>query len=39
MNDIILNKMSLYRYLGEQVKVYRDPAYTTEEEIQILFES
>lgn len=31
MNDIILNKKKLYRYLGEQVKVHRDRAYTIEE--------
>jgi integrase len=31
MNDIILNKKRLYRYLGEPKKVHRDRAYTTEE--------
>lgn len=31
MNDIILNKKKLYRYLGEQTRAHRDRAYTTEE--------
>jgi integrase len=31
MNDILVNKKKLYRYLGEQTRGHRDRAYTTEE--------
>ena len=38
MNDIILNKKKLYRYLGESTRAHKDRAYTTEE-IHTLWES
>lgn len=31
MNDVILNKKKLYRYLGEQARAHRDRAYIAEE--------
>lgn len=36
MNDIILNKKKLYRYLGEEIRVHRDRAYATEEILRLL---
>jgi integrase len=36
MNDVILNKKRLYRYLGEPVRTHRDRAYAIEEIAKLL---
>jgi len=36
MNDIVLNKKKIYRYMGEHVKTVKDRAYTIEEIKKIL---
>jgi integrase len=39
MNDIELNWLKISKYMGEQIKVVRDRAYTTEEIQQILLKA
>jgi integrase len=36
MNDVLLNRKKIYKYLGEYEKVHRDRAYTTEEIAKLL---